>query len=714
MGASVRARAATACSAALMAGLLAGQAGAQTPPAEAQQPAPAVPGEVTVLEPLTIGADRATTATKTDTRLIETPQSISVVPQSQITDQGAKDLQDALRYSTSVRAEPYGTDTRQSNLIVRGFYPMEYLDGMIRVAGAGTYPLIARSDPWTLERIEILRGPSSVLYGAGTTGGVVNMVSRRPQFDFGGEIGVQFGSYFRKQLQFDVTGALNEERTLAGRLTGVVRNSDMQTKYVPDDRYLVQPSFTWRPDNKTNITLISLFQRDETASSQQFLPVVATLHAPSRNRRLPDSSFLGEPSYDKLNTEQTSGTLLVDHRFTDWLKLHVGARLASARTHFAEIYPDVYSNPLDPFIDPQDRILNRFAYETKHNITTYTTDSNLQFDFITGPLTHKVLAGIDYVNFRMKSSTGSGATTPIDAYDPVYGNFVRPAMFRNPNLKQSHVGFYVQDQIRYADRVHLVIGARRDRATAEVQGSRPQVDHATSFRAGLIVDVGFGLSPYVSYSESFLPVLGLDLFNRPFKPQRGYQYEAGIKWQPEPGILAMISVFDIRETNRPTNDPDNVLNVVQTGEVRSRGVEVEASWTVADDFVVLGSYTYTDAEVKKSGFPWEVGAPLEGVPEHAASIWGVKTFRVNDEVALRVGAGLRYVGEAVSTSADRKLTTPDYLLVDALLAVDWQKWSLALSANNLTDKRYYTVCRTFGDCFVGNRRSVIATLSRRF
>ena len=689
------------CAAVVATILAAVPASAQTAPADG----------TTVLEPLTIGADRATTATKTDTKLTETPQSISVVPSRRITEQGATELQDALRYSAGVRAEAYGFDTRQNNVESRGFAVVEYLDGLNRLLASGAYPLMPRPDPYTFERIELLRGPSSVLYGAGTTGGVVNMVSKRPRLDFGGEIGVQYGSYDRKQLQFDVTGALNSERTLAARLVGVVRDAGMQTDHVPNDRYLFAPSFMWRPDDRTSVTLLGLFQKDNTASSQQFLPVAATLKAPG-GRRLSDRRFLGEPTGDTLKTQQVAGTLLIDHRFNDWLKVNSSTRFVKSKVHFVEIFPDTYTNPDNPF-HPDGRTLDRLTYEVRQRNRAFTTDNNLQFDFTTGPLTHKVLVGVDYTNFRLKGAKASGSTTPIDAYNPVYGNFSLPPLVRDPTLRQSQIGVYVQDQIRYSNWASLVLGIRRDHAEARVQNTHT-VDNAVSARVGLIVDVGYGFSPYVSYSESFQPVSGLDLYGNIFKPQRGRQYEAGIKWQPEPGTLVTLSAFHIRETNRLTNDPNNVLNTVQTGEVRSRGIEVEASWAVTPDLNLIGAYTFTDAKITRSGDPTEVGERLDSVPKHMASIWGVRTFRLSDEWAVRVGLGLRYVGPTQSSVGPGKINTPSYTLADGLVAVDWQSWSLAVNAANLMDKRYYTTCRTFGDCFMGNRRAVIATLTRRF
>lgn len=661
------------------------------------------------LEYVTVTATRATTATKTDTALIDTPQAISVVTAAQFLDRGALTMQETLRYSAGVTSEAYGLDTRSDQPAVRGFYTVQYLDAMTKLFG---YSLIPRAEVYTLDRVEVLRGPSSALYGKGNTGGVTNMVSKRPLFENQFEVGLQFGSYDRKQAQFDLTGALGE--AFAARVVGVLRDSDMQTNEISDDRSVLAPSLTWKPGERTTVTLLTLFQKDETASSQQFLPVAATLLAP-RGRRLADETFLGEPDFDKLDSKQSAGTLLVAHEFSKALKLNVNLRYVDASTQFNEIYPDVYSDPANPFIDADRRVVNRSSYSIRSRTNFFTSDNNLQFDFATGPFTHKLLGGIDYQNFRESSESGSyfGPDMPIDIHAPVYGTYVVPELGPTLTQRQQQSGFYLQDQVRYAERTNLVLGVRRDRASSEV-GADEQVDYATTFRVGLVVDVGAGISPYVSYSESFLPLVGLDFYGRPYVPQRGKQWEGGIKWQPRTGTLITLAGFDITEENRQTNDPDNVLNSIQTGEVTSKGVELEATHGLTDDFNLTAAYSYVDAKVTSSSFAPEVGVQLSDTPKEQASLWGVKTLAFSNDLSLRLGAGVRYIGPTLSTSASGSLTTPSYTLADALISLDSANWTAGINATNVFDKSYYSPCRAFGDCFTGNRRSVLGTLSYRF
>lgn len=666
--------------------------------------------DAATLDKVVVVAERATTATKTDTALVETPQAISVVPSDLFQARGARNVQETLRYSAGVTAEAFGLDTRSDVSTVRGLDPVQYLDGMRKIFN---YSPVARPEVYTLDRVEVLRGPSSVLYGAGGNGGIINAISKRPQFTPAGEVALQYGSYDRKQVQLDITGPLNDDGTLAGRLIAVARDSGMQTDKLPDDRALLSPSLTWRPTDDTQITFIGLFQRDKTGSSQQFLPVVSTLQA-SGARKLDVSTFLGDENYDRLDARQNAGTLLVEHRFSDALALRSSSRYVDARTTFQEIFPDVYTDPLDPFIDADDRVVNRNAYAIKPDIRIFTTDNNVEYAFDTGAFSHRLLVGVDYIDFRQSSYSAFGTVTPIDVYDPVSTGVVAPDYARDPDQRNTQVGVYAQDQISYADRVSLVLGIRRDRARSETEGSSTQTDEATTFRVGVIGEVAPGWSPYVSYSESFLPVAGLDFYNVAFKPVRGSQYETGVKWAPERDTLLTANVYRIEEKNRATNDPENVLNTVQTGEIRSQGFELEGAFAITDDLSINANYSYNDAEVTRSNFAPEVGQRLSDTPQHLASVWAAKTFSLDGGARLRIGLGGRYVGSTVSTGTAGALRTPSYTLVDALVAYELRDWSLSVNATNLFDKEYYAPCRAFGDCFTGNGRSLVGTVAYRF
>lgn len=661
------------------------------------------------LDGVTVIAERATTATKTDTPLTETPQSISVVTSALFTDRGARNLQETLRYSAGVTADAWGLDTRGDASTIRGLDPVQYVDGMRRLYN---FSPMARPEVYGLERVEVLRGPSSVLYGAGATGGIINAMSKRPSFQDAGEVGLQLGNFDRRQLQGDITGELGDSGNVAGRLVGVVRDSGMQTDGIDDDRIYIAPSITWRGE-RTNLTVLASYQRDETASSQQFLPVAATLKAPP-GRRLDPSTFLGDKDFDTLDARMASATVLFDHAFNDVVTWRSNLRYIDSKTDFREIFPDTYSNPEFPFIDPEGRVLNRLTYGVRPDNRILTSDNSLQFDIATGSFQHLLLAGVDYTDFREESSTFSGVTTPIDIYDPVSTGVTIPEYTPLPDQRNTQTGLYVQDQIRYADRVSFVLGARRDHVRSQTQGMDDQTDNETTYRVGVIGDVGANFSPYISYTESFLPVLGQDVYGNAFQPMRGHQVETGVKWQPSSNALFTASIYKITETNRQTNDPDNVLNVVQTGEIQSQGVELEGAYVFDNDLTVTASISHSEAEVTRSNLDWEVGRRLNDTPQDLASVWLAKGFQVGDDMTLRAGLGGRYVGSTVSAGPTTSLRTPSYTLADALLELQMPDWVLSLNVTNLFDKEYFAPCRYFGDCFSGNTRTIVGTATYRF
>lgn len=673
-------------------------------------------GEITVI------ATRATTATKTDSAIIDIPQSVGVVSAEQIKARGAIGLQEALRYSAGIRTEPNGNDYRFDYVTARGgFNAARFVDGM-RTPDSSYLP---RTEIFNLERVEVLRGPSSVLYGQGAAGGIVNSITKRPDFVSGGELGVQYGSFDRKQLQADMTGALDWGGSVAGRVVALYRHAGNQVDFGKDDRITIAPSLRFRPDDRTDIILQGLYQREHAASVNSFLPVQGTVLAPE-GRRLRRSVYTGEPSHNFYKSEQYSASLFVTHRFSDALNFNSSVRYTRSNAQSDEIGPAVYSGLPNNFIDPDNRVIARYLYDLRGRARMLTADNSLRASFSTGPFSHKVLAGVDYLRSRLLThiATTEDGVGPLDLYAPVYSaaNVPVPVFDEQPHAIDAQLGFYLQDQIDWQDTATLLLGVRRDRAVSKVGNDR-QIDRATTFRAGLVLHPVKGLAPYVSYSESFLPTIGLDFYGKRFVPQLGQQYEAGVKWQPDANTLVAAAAFSILGTNRLETDPTNGLNQIQQGKVRSRGLEVEATRTVPRDYSITLSYTYTHARTGRSADSLGERLPISSVPTHQTSVFGEKTIPLAETAALRIGAGVRYVGpssdaaafyDLVPEGAVERLRTPGFTLVDALVAIDWDRWALSVNATNLFDKFYYASCSPRQACGLGYARNVIGTLSYRF
>ena len=515
-------------------------------------------------------ANQSGTGTKTDTPLREIPQSITVVTADRITDQGALTVQEALRYVPGVFADAYGPDSRGDYPRIRGQDPNIYLDGT-RVVNTFTFNEW-RPDPFTLERIEVLRGPASVLYGDTSTAGLLNLVSKRPQAESFNEIGVQFGNFNRKQVQMDSTGKLTKDGEWLYRFVGVFRDSGTQTDYVPDDRIVLAPSLTWRPTNNTNWTVLGTYQKDSTGSSTAFLPHEGTLY-PGPNGLIPVRRFAGVPGFDKYQTETGTISSLFEHSFSDALKIRQNMRYAHVEGIYRTAYPNVYCdpyapanpNPYFPFMDPSRRTVERFLWSRETSKDSFTSDSNVELKFSTGPVLHKTLVGVDYRGLKERARSGSGYDiTPFDLYAPVYTSVTPPVLSPEADLQQSQLGLYAQDQMRLGPWL-AVLGIRQDYVTNNVQGLPTEESKATTGRAGLMYELPFGLTPYVTYATSFTPIFGSECVGGLCKPQQGEMVELGFKYNPFAGTAINGAIFDTTEKNRLASDPGGSQFSVQTG-----------------------------------------------------------------------------------------------------------------------------------------------------
>jgi iron complex outermembrane receptor protein len=641
-------------------------------------------------------AKNAATATKTDTPLAETPQAVTVVTRDQIVDQGATNLQDALTYAAGVRSDAYGLDARTDSFRVRGAYPDVYLDGLRQAYGY--YTSTTRTEPYMLERLEVLRGPSGMLFGSGTAAGIVNMVSKRPLQETQREVGVQLGSWNRRQLQADLTGPLTADGQWSYRLIAVAREADTQVDFVPDDRRLIAPSLTWRPNAATSLTLQGLYQKDKSGTTSQFLPWEGTL-LPNPNGRLPTSRFIGEPG-DYYDSERKSLGWLFEHKFNENFTFRQNFRHAQNENDNSYHWADAFTIPGGWGADPVGkRRLARFIDSSLTRNRIDTLDNHLESHFDTGALKHTLLVGADYQRHRENVWAGI-SMSEIDAYAPIYGNRLEPERTARPRTTQRATGVYLQDQIKLGN-WNFIAGLRHDRVVAGSEGSEDARDSATSKRFGVLYAFPSGWSPYVSYAESFTPQSPRD--GRVFSPLRGEQWEAGVKYEPAGrGLAFNAAVYDLREKNQIAQPIPNVYT--QLGETKTRGVELEAKGSIAPNLDITAHYNYTDLDPQ-----------LEGLPRHQAAVWAKYRFAIAGVPGFSVGAGVRHMGSFRDVSfGGSGPRIPSATLLDLVLAYETAKWRYALNINNATDKAYFSTCLARGDCWWGARRNVVASATYRF
>ena len=659
---------------------------------------------------------RAGTATKTDTPLIETPQSITVVTADQIRDQSSPNLQEALRYTAGVRNELYGVDNRGDYVGLRGSKDTTtFLDGM-RLPLSGSWGII-RNEPYAFERIEVLRGPSSIIAGANDPGGVVNLVSKRPKEQAAAEIGMQIGNYDHQQANADFTGPLNEDGSLLYRLVALGKDSGTQIEHADDERVLAAPSVTWRPNDRASVTLYGEYQYDRSKNTNAFLGRDGTLYdAP--NGRIPMDLFIGEPDWDRYGGTRYRFGYAAEFWINDSWQLRHQLRHDNVNGLMKTMYAAWWEGFVDADGNPKadGEYLNRLWYVNDDSSDITTSEFLVQGELHTGSLAHTLLFGVDGQLNDAGQRTAELPASALNVYAPVYGVFDEPSLGDAPVTRSEirRTGILMQDQMKIAERLSVRAGVRRDVVRNEIIGAEVEKDWATSTNLGIVYEVLPGLAPYVSYSESFNPVSGVDAQGRGYKPKRGEQLEGGLKWESQSlPLQATASVYSIEERNRLADDPNNVGSSIQIGKARIRGLEFEAQADV-DAWSVLGSYTYTRVRATAGDYGGNLdkNEQLEGIPENSASLWAVHDFSDLGLAGFKLGGGVRYVDHVGDGTGN--VFVPSVTLFDAMASYDKAAWRFSLNANNVTDKSYIAVCLSRGDCWFGPRRRIVGSVTYRW
>lgn len=658
---------------------------------------------------------RAGTATKTDTPLIETPQAVTVVTAEQMRDQSSPNLQEALRYSAGVRNELYGVDNRGDYISLRGSKETTiFLDGM-RLPLSGWWGVM-RNEPYAFERIEVLRGPASIIAGAMDPGGVVNLVSKRPKEEAATEFGVQFGNYDHKQVNADFTGPLNADGSLLYRFVALGKDSGTQIEHADEERVLAAQSVIWRPNDRTSITLYGEYQYDWSNNTNAFLGLDGTLYdAP--NGRIPMDLFISEPGWDRYGGTRWRFGYATEFWLNDSWQLRHNLR----RDDVDGLMKSMYAAWWEGFVDANGtaaangQYLNRYWYVNADTSEITTSELLAQGELQTGTVSHTLLFGVDGLLDETSHRDAELPGPALNVYAPVYGVFAEPSLGDAALIENEirRVGILAQDQMKIAERLSLRAGVRRDMVRNAVSGT-VEKDWATSTSIGVVYEVLPGLAPYASYSESFNPISGVDEQGRGYKPKRGKQLEGGVKWQSqELPLQATASVYSIEEKNRLADDPNDIRANIQIGKARIRGLELEAQGNVAA-WSVLGSYTYTRVRASADDYGTSITSDeqIEGIPEHTASVWAVHDFRDLGLAGFRLGGGARYIDRIGDGTGD--VFVPSVTLFDAMASYDTASWRFALNANNLADKEYLAVCLGRGDCWFGPRRRIVGSVSYRW
>ncbi|WP_244490316.1 TonB-dependent siderophore receptor [Rhizobium sp. Root708] len=683
----------------------------------------------TVLQPIVVASESAqadnstvtakfsSAATKLDTPLVKTARSVSVVTRKELEQRDAQTILEAVRYSAGVTTSQSGFDPRFDELHIRGTeatFTSDYKDGLQQPYMNFS---MFRTEPYSLERVEVVKGPVSILYGAGTPAGIINKVSKFADGSQIREVEAMYGTKDRKQVAFDFGDTIGEGDDLSYRLVGLARKGETNFD-IEDDSYLLQPSLTWQPSDQTKVTLYGLAQNIETDGSVSALVdengVVHDMRA-------------SDPKYDYQKTKQQQVGYQVEHEINDLVTFRQNVRYSHLGLEARYLEIAGYDGD----------IVHRYPVAFRENMNVFQTDNQLEWTFDTGAASHKLLTGVDYMKAGSTFRYGYGVTDPtdpdfdfsfdLDLSNPVYGISGPTAGLDNyqQRARLQQTGVYAIDQIE-VDKWNFTLGGRQTwvQQTNGGQSDGALIDDhlatgAFSMQASALYAFDNGISPYVSYATSFMPVTNRSVSGNILDPAKGEQTEVGVKYQP-PGtdILLSAAAYHLVEKNKPALDPDDPTATFyrSIGEVTNNGIELEARAQIADGWDLVAAYTYTHAEITGGDF---VGNEPAVTPPHVASLWANYTFAEGSAVpGLSAGAGIRYAS-ANYTSTENTTKNDASVYFDAAIGYDFgaidKKYDglvAALNVRNIADDRD-TICNE-GSCYLGQGRNITASLKYRW
>nr|WP_113866934.1 TonB-dependent siderophore receptor [Brenneria salicis]NMN92972.1 iron complex outermembrane receptor protein [Brenneria salicis ATCC 15712 = DSM 30166]RBP61945.1 iron complex outermembrane receptor protein [Brenneria salicis ATCC 15712 = DSM 30166]RLM31250.1 ferrichrysobactin receptor [Brenneria salicis ATCC 15712 = DSM 30166] len=685
----------------------------------------AADGAESVTAPLKgIVAKASASGTKTSTPLVKTPQAISVITRDQMDAQAVSSVSDALNYSAGVVPNYRGASNRNDEVISRGFrYAPKFLDGLsYGLNGAGATS--GKMDPWLLERVELVRGPASVLYGQVNPGGLVNMTSKRPTAQDIRKVKLSGGNQHLAEAAFDFGGALNDEQSLLYRLNGIASTKNEFVKDYKNQRLAIAPALTWLPNADTSFTLLTSYQNDPKVGQRNFLPAYGTVFETNAGY-LPYDLNVSDPNYNQSKREQTSIGYIFEHSFNEIFSIQQSLRYSQMNEKYKYL---VYTTGGTT----TNTTLSRRPQKDENKADELGIDNQVKAQFDTGEVAHVVLGGLDYKWSDRDNKTwlDRAGSYNFDWTNPVYGLSISDDMLTTLSTsnrkKLDQIGIYLQDQLEW-NSWNLLLSGRHDWSEVRtrdrtVNTSVQQNDSKFTGRAGLLYAFDNGISPYISYSTSFEPNLDSGApGTAAFKPTTGEQKEVGVKFQPKGSdTMLTLSLFDITQKNISSSryyPQFDSWYAEQIGKVKSKGVETEVRSQLTPEISLIANYSYVDTKTKESHTAEQINKSLSAVPKHSASAWGSYSFLNGALKGFTVGAGVRYIGTSYGDNKEG-FKVPAYTLYDAMASYDLDEASsrlkgaeVQLNVNNLSDKNYVASCSGTTSCFYGVGRSIIASVS---
>ncbi|MCV2402017.1 TonB-dependent siderophore receptor [Marinomonas sp. C2222] len=666
--------------------------------------------EIVRLETIEIkGQAYRNTATKTQLEIEETPQAITIVSSEELEERGVESLSEALRYSSGVHSELRGgAITRFDFFNVRGFSNnIAYYDGLqLPFNGWNIQPQI---DSTAIEQIEVFKGPTSTLYGATATGGMVNMISKSPQDESSNSIDIALGSDNKTEVSFDSTGAISEGVNY--RVLGLARQKDAQSTTAGEERIMIAPSIDIEISEDTQLNINMYYQNDPDMGVYSALPSKGTVYE-NINGQLDSDAYAGDAGWETYEREVLLFGYKLDHTINNTWSLLQNARVTLAKAY----QQNVYSTSLDS----DESTLNRRAYITDEASTGFNIDNQLSGLFDLGNAEHNILAGIDYQYLTSDIKYEDAVAATIDLYDPDYYqlslsnlDFAASGYSSDFNIKRSQLGLYLQDQIR-VDQWVLIAGGRYDQYDYEESGTKYGSDatdtvDASEFsgRVAALYQFENGLSPFASYSQSFEALSGSDSGGNVNKPSISDQIEAGLKYTSN-GFHAGITAYEIIKDNFLTPTTSTYVTR-QVEEARSRGIEIDIQKSITPELNLATSITFQEVEITEDSTNAITGNTPIRTPDKLINTWLSYQPNKGKLIGSKFNLGVRHVGKT-QVDAQNSDTVPSYTLVDfsvgydlSYLSADWQGVSLQFAVSNAFDEVYYT-CYDTSNCWFGADR----------
>ncbi len=641
---------------------------------------------------------------KSTTPLSQTPQSVSVVTRSMLDSQQAVSLADALENVPGVVAQQYGR-RGWDDLIIRGQVASDslYLDGLRTTASSRVAEQL-----FGLQQVEVLKGPGSLLYGLVLPGGLVNMVSKRPQGNDFANVDVTVGSHDFYQSTVDLNKSLSENGKQALRINGLISNSNDATDNVWFKNRYIAPSLSLDLGARTDFTILTSYQ-ERNYVRQQGLPLSGSINS-NVNGALPRSLFIGEPGARPYAANETRIGYALTHRFDDGWTLNNNVRYQQF-----EMSGQVVTNNV---LSSTSRSLSRIGTDQTYEGQTFSIDTNIQRSFNTDFGKHEITLGTDYLNSREDTLSYTCTIAALNVYNPVYGARLNcpttPTTYTSTSIRDT--GLYARDKISFGERWQLLTGLRYDNVSTYSTNLRTgtHTDNpasATTGSAALMYELLRGVRPYISYATSFYPNSGTDVSGGTFKPETGKQWEAGVKFDLDEGRTSVnVAVFDLRRRNVLVSDPNNTGFNIAVGEQRSQGGEISVTSDLRNGLSLNAGYSYTAAIVTDDGGQRSttVGQWLDNVPRH--NFTTSARYRFKGQLA-----GWEWNGGVHGQSMMRTngYTLPGYVLADTGVAYNAERWRAALNVKNIFNTHYYAggLARAVA---LGDDRTILLTLGYRY